>query len=225
MYRFGRRQVHHYIVYAVAGVLVLALIAAGVVTVPRLFQPNTVLKQAAPVTHTVTANQPALKPVAESVFELNLPGTWRPVSPPPFGYRIYSWAGTGAIDAARRLDVYVDTMPTTLAVNRLLPVQSDGSLIDIIGSVSDNCTNFTDKTPTSARSGQAPSKWGGINFLCDMANYERDVVGVGSSSGINQVVLAGAQTGTHRVLLVYTDNNVTPDYTIFVAIVKSFHLL
>jgi hypothetical protein len=118
----------------------------------------------------------------------------------------------------------VDHIPTALAINRLLAVQSSGDKMTPVGMVSDNCTNFTDKATESAATGTAPAKWNGVNFICDMANYERDVVATGSSGGINMVTLS-SKSGTHQVCLVYTDNSIDPDYSVFTDIVQSFTLL
>jgi hypothetical protein len=151
---------------------------------------------------------------------------WNETDPPHTPQTIYSWrGGTGTNDESRRLDVYFDIMPTTLAVNRLLPVQANGDHLDVTGVTSDNCVNFTDKTAESVQTGRAPSKWGGVNFWCDVANYERDVVAVGSTEGVNTITLTGASKGSHKILLVYTDNSASPDYSIFVAIVRSTRLL
>jgi len=225
MYRLGHRHVHHYVIFGIVGLMVLAVVVAGIVGVRSYFQPHTILKQSSAVTHTVTANQVATRAVTKSFFTMQLSSNWREVAAPQVTYTIYSWAGTGKNDASRRVDVYVDGAPANLAFNHLLPVQSTGNQLEVKGPVSDNCTTFTDKTSASETTGSALSKWSGVNFLCDVANYERDTVGVGSAEGINRVTLHSPRSGTHRILLVYTDNSATPDYTIFVAIVKSFQLL
>jgi hypothetical protein len=142
-------------------------------------------------------------------------------SPAPAG----SWKGDSGEDAARRLDVYVGAVPAALAINRLLPVAANDGRLDITGTVSDNCVNFTDKTARAIATGIASAKWDGVNFICDMGNYERDVVAIGSEQGINTVTLIGASAGRQQVLLVYTDNNANPDYNIFNTIVRSFRLL
>jgi hypothetical protein len=115
----------------------------------------------------------------------------------------------------------VDTIPTNIGVNRVLPVQGEGSRV-IPTTVSDTCADFTgDKVPGNQNT---PAKWGGIDFLCDLANYERDVVGTSSSDGVNTVKVTGATTGTHQIFFTYTDNGATPDFTIFVNAVTSFRM-
>lgn len=225
MYRLGHRKSHHYIIAGAVAVLAVGLTAAGVVVSRSIFQPHTVITQARPVTHTVLGDEVHMQQVSKSIFTFTIPADWHNVEPPHIAYTVYSWAGTTGIGGAQRLDVYIDNVPLNFAANRLQPVAANGDHFDVIGSTSDNCTAFTARVPDSVNTGNAPSKWTGVNFLCDVANYERDVVATGSAEGINIATLHGTTSGGHRVLLVYTDNNPSPDYTVFTNIIKSFHLI
>lgn len=225
MYRLGHRSTHHYLIGGMLLAAVALLTVAGVAALRSVFQPHTVLHQSTPVVRTVLGDTTVQQHVSKGFFDFDIPSDWHVVAASPVRYTVYSWAGTKGNNAARRLDVYVDNVPLGLAVNRLQPVQADGDHFDLIGTASDNCTSFTPRASNSAQTGDAPSKWGGVNFLCDVGNYERDVVATGSAEGINTTTLVGTTSGSHRVLLVYSDNNSSPDYTIFAAIIKSFRLL
>jgi len=224
MYRLGHQIKHHHWPYILGGLIIIGCIVAGIVTAPRFFKANTTLTQSSSVTHHISAADTTTQHIAKATFAFDIPSGWRSVAPPAVQPVAQSWAGTAPDGSGRRLDVYIDHIPGTLAVNRLLPVQPTGSRLNTAGMVSDNCTNFTDKATESAATGTAAAKWDGINFICDMANYERDVVAIGSTAGINDVALVGS-TGTHPVLLVYTDNSISPDYSVFTAIVQSFTVL
>lgn len=224
MYRLGYRKTHHYLIAGVLLATTCLLIVVGVAASRSIFQSHTVLHQATPVTQTVLSNSAAQQHISKSFFELDLPSDWRAVDAPSVQYAAYSWAGTSGESAARRLDVYIDNIPLDLAVNKLQPVQSGGDHFDIIGATSDNCTNFTQRGSSSMQTTNIPSKWSGVDFLCDVGNYERDVVATGSAEGVNITTLTGNTSGSHRVLLVYSDNTSNPDYTIFTAIIKSFRL-
>ena len=89
-------------------------------------------------------------------------------------------------------------------------------------NVSDNCATFT--PATNAATGVSTGKWQGTNFLCDEGNYERDVVGTASAQGINTLTLTGSTTGSHKVFLVYTNNNINPDFSVLYGILESFKL-
>ena len=223
MYRLGQPTRRHYWLYALAVVLIAGLLGGGFVLGRQLLQANTRLTQSKPYIGYVPASSTPLQHISKNLFTLDLPNTWKPAPPPPVAYTVYSWQGTRD-DSTRRLDIYVDTIPNTMAVNRLLPVQADGAQVAVIGQVSDNCVNFTDHSPASATSGIAAAKWDGVSFWCDVGNYERDVVGTGSAEGANAVTLTGPATGNHRFFFVYTDNSANPDYTIFQSAIQSFRL-
>jgi hypothetical protein len=225
MYRLRQRIKHHAPMYGLLLIIPVAVIIAGI-TLHNLMQPHTVLKQSSPVTYSVGATSAPPQRIAKSFFTFDLPAHWVAAQPPAVAYTVYSWQGAaGTEESPRRLDVYVDTIPTTLAVNRLLPVQSNVDRINLVGDVSDNCTTFTAPTEQSRAAGSAASKWNGVNFLCDVSNYERTVAATGSTENINTVTVTGPTTGAHRVLLLYTDNSGNPDYSIFTAIVRSFHAI
>ncbi len=189
-------------------------------------QPHTVITQSPAVVRYVPAVEPVVAHVQKSIFGLDLPAGWQAVNDPNAPPGVYGWHGTATVsDQARRLDVYIDQPRPSLAVNRLLPVVSVDAGLQVVGSVSDNCIGFTDKTPDAIRAGQALSRWDGVNFNCDTGNYERDVVAIGSADGVNAVSVTGRVNGRHQVLLVYTDDSASADYTIFTAIVASFKVL
>ncbi len=224
MYRLGHQIKHHHWPYILGGLVGIGCIVSGIAIAPRFFRADTSLVQSPSVTHHISAGDTATQHITTQTFALDLPSGWRSVQPPQVQPVPVSWGGSAPDGAGRRLDVYVDHVPVSLAVNRLLVVQPSGSRMSPAGTVSDNCTNFTDKATESAATGSAPAKWNGVNFICDMANYERDVVAIGSSAGVNTVMPSSA-SGAHPVLLVYTDNSIDPDYSVLMSIVQSFTLL
>lgn len=222
MYRLGdnpiKRRHRH---WALLLVMVL-LIGGGIVGGRRLLHTATIISPPPPpVTHQVVGSDSALQTFNESMFTLKLPQSWKydgqktPNS--------YVWQSTGRVNAGRELTVYVDTLPTTLGVNRAVAVQASGARLTVTSSVSDNCAGFTTASG-SATTGTAAAKWQGLDFVCDVGNYERDVVGTVSPDGINKVVLTGATSGRHSLFFTYTDDNIQPDFTIFTAALQSFQL-
>ena len=223
VYRLGHQTRSRYWPYLLGGLIIICLVVISVILPHRLFQPNTSLTQSQAVTKSALIDTATSQHITKGIFGVDLPLNWQLVTDPHTPYAIYSWQGGGETkDAARRIDIYIDNLPSGLAVNRLLPVESDADHLTITGSVSDNCANFTDK---SAPTGAVSAKWGGVNFLCDTANYERDVVATGSAEGVNTITVNGPTAGRHRILLTYTDNSANADYNIFIDVVKSFHIL
>lgn len=224
-YRFGKKQKsHRKRNIAIALVAVVFLAGAGVFA-KFYFRANTVIDPPpAPVISQVTSSQGPTKRFDEGPFTIKLPQDWayigRQTQTAP--YAPYAWHNTKNNPGVEELEIYVDTIPTTLGVNRVLPVQGNGSHI-VPTTVSDTCADFTgnNKLPGAQNT---PAKWGGINFLCDLANYERDVVGTSSSDGVNVVKVTGATSGSHQIFFTYTDNGSTPNFQIFENAVSSFTL-
>lgn len=222
MYRLGEVEHRHRKIYAFLAGFVALLVVAGFIAA-HFLQSNTEIGNtpSTVVTH-VSYDTTKLKTFDTPLFTISLPEDWKPVSrnsdiPPPS----YTWQGTVKDNANRWLSVYVDSNVANLAVNRELSVQASGTTLNALGDVSDNCTTFTGAASQSH--GSTPAKWQGIDFLCDSGNYERDVVGVASPDGLNNVTLTGTK-GAHRFFFTYTDNAVRADYSIFINALKSLQL-
>jgi len=220
-YRLGKRQISHRKWKLLALAIVLVLLGAGALWAKFYLRANTVIDPPPPaVTTQVTGNKEATKQFDEGLFTIDLPKDWVFTGHETARYSVYSWHNTKENPGVQQLQIYVDTIPADLGVNRVLPVQGEGNRA-VPTTVSDTCANFTgNKVPGSATT---PAKWDGIDFLCDLANYERDVVGTSSTDGINMVRLTGSR-GTHKIFFAYTDNSGTPNFTIFTNAVQSFQL-
>jgi len=224
MYRLGHQIRHRYRWYIVTLMLIIVLAVIGIVIFHHGLKTDTSLSQSKVITQYYSATGTDTMHVTEPTFSVYLPAGWKPISDPNSPYQVYSWHGTGD-DANRRIDIYIDNLPTNLAVNRLLPIQINNDQLEAIGPVSDNCTDFTTPTAQSSTTGTVAAKWDGVNFICDVANYERDVVAIGATVEVNTIVMTGPITGSHHVLLTYTDNSSDADYSIFTSIVESFEIL
>ena len=222
-YRLGKRQIGHHKRNLIVAVLVFAILTGGLVVAKYYLKSNTVISPPpALVTGSITASNGPTKQFGEGPFTITLPADWvyvgRQTQIAP--YAPYLWHNTKTDPGIEQLEVYVDVIPTNLGVNRVLPIQVEGNRI-VSTTVSDTCTDFTgDKVPGSPAT---PAKWDGINFLCDLANYERDVVGTSSTDGINTIKVMGASS-SHQIFFTYADNGPSPDFTIFENAVSSFRL-
>jgi hypothetical protein len=223
MYQVGKRHRNRKILYGVLTIVLMFVVAALLLFAQNYFQADTKLNQAAPIVKTVGDNAPSMNHFDQKDFSIDLPHGWQLTSKQTSPYQIYTWQGTTRSDDARKLEIYVDTIPETLALNRMLPVQAAGGKVVIAGSVSDNCSNFTGNGG-ERHSENVRAKWNGVYFWCDLQNYERNVVGTGSSDGFNRVVLKGQQTGERQFFFVYTDHTAEPDYGVFTEALESFVL-
>lgn len=223
MYRLGERKPNHrkFIVWLVGCVLILA---ATVFAISALARPDTTISPPPPPkVSKITYDQTQTKHFDEPLFGIDLPPDWKLTSLENTPSTIYQWSGTTKDDETRSLKLYVDNTPATLGVNRAVAVQANGNKLLVESDVSDNCANFTQ--PSSSEPVVAThAKWNGSNFLCDLGNYIRDVVGTSSPQGINVVTLTGSITGKHNLFFTYTDNSPSPDYVTFINALKSFQL-
>lgn len=206
---------------AVIVLIVLLLLVAGAFAAKHFLSSDTTISDTPPATtSTVKAPSTNKKHINQQSFSMDLPADWQPTSPPDQPYTIYSWHNTTQNKGVRQLNVYVDGAPQ-LAVNRVLPVQANGAELSAAGDVSGNCVDFTPNAKNSRASGSMAAKWQDVKFLCDTANYVRDVVGTSSHDGIDTVKLSGA-SGQHSFFFTYTDNSAVPDYNIFIDALNSF---
>lgn len=201
-----------------AGVLVLA----GYI-VSLLLHTTATVNQSPSVTSTVVVPRPATQQINESFFSFTAPADWKLLSHDTKPYNMYTWVKTDPKISGRSLNLYVDSTPTTLGVNRAQQVQTDGTHMTAIGLVSDNCSTYT-KATADPPSVSTPAIWNGLPFLCDLGNPARDVVGTVSSDGLNKVVLSGPNTGKHTFFFTYNEQNIQGDYEIFTKILESFKL-
>lgn len=221
MYKLGRSTHHSHKIAAALLFIAICGTVFGVVWLVKYLQPENTVSQSEPRTTHVSVAAPKTKTVKGDGFSMEVPEKWKSVKNDTI-YNMYSWQGTGKVDSPRRVDVYVDKLPTTMSLNRMLPVKADNDGLVIAGDVSENCVNFTDKKNMNRLTGDAPAKWSGINFYCDMSNYVRNVVGIGSSDGTNFVRVKGESGKTHKFFIVYTDHSAEADYDVFTDILDSF---
>jgi hypothetical protein len=157
--------------------------------------------------------------ITEPDFTISLPGGWAHINdrnaPQQTGL---TWEYIQPPDTARYLAIYVDSsIPATYAINRLLPVTSNGPELTY-GQLSDSCENFSPGDLTKP----ILSKWQDINFYCNLPDRIDDQIGTGSSGGINTVSVTGPKDGSHQYFFIYTDRSGEPDYSIFYSILTSF---
>ncbi len=230
MYRLGRREVNkkkrktiRRIIY-----LILIIIAIGLYFyIKSLSVTHTQIKQSAAKITKITFVQGKTKIINEPNFSFSLPVSWEEASHDVNPYNVYRFRSTDIDSKDRLIDIYEDKLPTGIAVNRVLAIESGSSTnrITLRGEVSDNCQDYTKATGSIAPGTYGTkAKWKGIDFYCDLANYQRNVVGTGSPDAINRVNLTGPQTGDHSYFFLYTENSFAPDYSILYSAVQSFAL-
>ena len=163
--------------------------------------------------------------IDEPSFRIKIPHDWKETEriDSANSYGIH-WELFAENTAGRELTVFIDRIPSDKPVNKLLPVTVSGNKL-VRGQLSDNCEKFTIGGDANTRSTvqQSPivSKWGNVNFICNLPRILDNEVGTGSPEAINTVSVTG-ESGTHKYFFVYRDLNIQPKYEIFYNILDSF---
>lgn len=205
-------------------IIVLISIAVIAGLVYGLFQlrvtPEQNIRNAAPVSTKYNPEGNKKIDIDKPELTFQLPEGWEEKDVAP-GTKEPTYSFKSQQGGAQLLDIFLSEVPDRYPLNKAIVVsaQGNGLAYDV---VSENCTAYTDATKVDG-TGRIPAKWQGVDFYCDAANTARAVVGTISSDGINTVGTSGPETGAHSLFVVYTDNSITPDYTILYAILGSMH--
>lgn len=220
MYRIGRQSKKKAKRKVWVGILLILLAAIGTTgffAYKILSEPDETITTTQAITREYAPPQGEdTKEFNQGVFAITLPSDWVLKGHNETPYNMYSYQATKKNADNRWLEVYIDRVPSDVAFNRLLPVIIEDNKIVVTGSVSENCVEFTGPRDNPAAAGVAmlPAKWQGVDFMCDMSNYTRNVVGVGTVATRHNVTLTGPTSGKHVFYFKYIDHNISPDYQI-----------
>lgn len=224
MYRMGTRRKRKRIMWSLIGLSVAVVGLAGGLLVQRLLHAKTTLNQSQAVVTKVKASTVPIKTYDEAAFSIDLPSDWKLGERSTAPYNVYRWQGTSKSTNATTLEIYQDTIPVNFVVNHVLAVTADGNQVTADGEISDNCANFTKDTSATPGVYGVHGKWQGIDFLCDLSNTARNVVGTSSAAGINSVTIKGPIGGSHKFFFIFTDHSLSSDYTPFYNALLSFRV-
>lgn len=226
MYHLGLKPKTSHRLLLWVGVLgLLVLLGVGLYLFARQYlKSETTIKQSDAVVTKVTVNAPPLRLFDQADFTMQLPTDWTLATQTSKPYNLLRWQGGGKSKVGRFMEVYQDTIPANFAVNRVMPVEASGNTVAVLGEVSDNCADFTNTGGAPQTSRGTAAKWHGVDFLCDLGNYERNVVGTSSVGAINSLTMRSASGTTHKYFFTYTDNNINPDFSTFYNALGSFKL-
>lgn len=219
-------KLSHKVIHTVLTVLVTLLIVGGAWYGYLFFKKDTQVQMknnpGQVISTTVAANPQGTAHFTEAFFSFDLPGDWKKTGELTTGpYHKYSYRATLKNADNRFLDIYADTIPQGMAVNRVVRVEANGNSLSH-GEVSNNCAEFTNQT--TPKQLKLPAKWDGVNFLCDMDGTSRNITGTSSPTAVNDVTLQDVGFTKHSFFFVYEDDNYTPDYSILYNMLDSFKI-
>lgn len=206
--------------------LILVLTGTGLWYGLNQLESDTVLSTPKTIVKEIDVDS-AVDSYQKGAFSIDLPKGWQFMSKYENVYTIYRFKSTLSGDPGNRtIDVYEDSNLPNFAVNRMVPVVATetGGLVTDTAQVSENCTAYTTGNLSGPTVGKT-AKWQGIEFLCDMGNTLRNVVGTGSTDGLNTVNVKTPTSRNHKYFFTYTDNNINPDFGIFIKALNSFKVI
>lgn len=205
--------------------IILALIVGLVIYILHHLKSNTTIKQAAAITTNVTGGDNKKLHYVEPDFSIDIAATWQPQPRPPHSFESFTWQTSEKTTNGQTLTIYEDSIPVNFPVNRELIVQGEGDHINVDGDASDNCSAFTKSTAITNGEYGVAAKWQGISFICDQYNTARDVIGTGSTDGVNTVITQTSKGISHKFFFDYENQNyANPNYQDFYDALHSFKM-
>jgi hypothetical protein len=158
-------------------------------------------------------------------FKITLPTTWVDLGRKnPFSYEVYYEFQNTLKDYDNRwVRVYVDVIPKTQAITKLLPVTVVNNRL-VPGELSDTCRSFYG-APTEGGSQSVEqtwiANWQGVEFNCNM-NVGENFIGTATSDEGYGVTLINQDGTSHKYFIAYIDHNIHPDNNFIIDVVNSF---
>jgi len=176
---------------------------------------------AAPIITDHTAQEGQKIHINERTFSFDLPIDWKLQSKDTKPYIYWIWQSTKKNGDNRLLTLYIDGAPADQAINYLLPLTKKDDGVTV-GTMSSRCNDFTPDVQAAIKANKTiPSRWQGINFICDAPNVAQQKVGIGSTDGLNTIKLTGNISGTHSYFFLYNDQNIHFDSSILTDAMES----
>lgn len=223
MYRVDRRIHRHKRTRRNLIIIGSILVTAGIVY--GLFHvrvaPKQQLHNSPSVSTKFASNETKKITISKPLFTMELPATWKETTRGDSSVPLPTYTFVSPDTDKQVLYIYLDNIPE-VALNRAIIVSSQGYGL-AYETVSENCATFTDSATKDLRTGYAPARWQGANFLCDMGNAQRAYVGTISKDQGENITVTGQVSGQHKMFIMYVDNNINPNYSVFYGILGSMH--
>lgn len=224
-HRPGRRRRTRVLIVLAVSLLIVGIVGTIVVYDLRKNQDSTIEGNSRTIAQTLdeTTNTVTLD---DTFFTMEFPADWKEISRQnDSNERSITWQASKYREDNRYMKIYIDIIPKTYAVNRMLPLSARGNGFSV-GDISNNCSTFT-KSGTTPTGQTKPvkaegAKWQGVDFICDLGQVTDNEIGTSSADGINTIVVTGPSKGKHSYFFVYTDHNIQPNYNILYNALRSF---
>ena len=163
----------------------------------------------------------------ENAFIVKLPADWQKVAKTEVivnakRYYPYRFQGIGQESVGRSVDIYLDEIPGSLAVSKVLltEVTPDSTAL-VTQEISPQCYKYTN-FPADSLGEPYATNWQGHKFICDTSKDTNTVAAIAGNLSDGVELIGGAKK--QKLLLVYTDHGSAQNNSIFKDIVQGFRL-
>lgn len=189
-----------------------------------MLKPNTQITQSKAVNSVIRYDNKVKRHELPN-FSIEIPANWQLAPREPGPFQSYTWKISDRGTDGQKIEIFEDSIPPAYAVNRALIVAGEGENLSINGEASDNCTAYTRGVATGPNNPTVIAKWQGTEFLCDLTNTGRNIVGTSSSDGVNKVILRSNGSGQrHTYFFVYSATSLNPSYEVFYNALRSLKM-
>lgn len=224
MYKIGHRSKKRVKRKLWVFILTILVVICAAIAIGVIYLLNQETEQITMPTKAITREyappQEDVKEFHEGPFSITLPKDWVYKGHLEAPHNVYAYQSTKKNEDSRRLEIFIDNIPTEKAFNRILPVTIQEGRLVVSGSVSGNCVEFTGingVNPQTAGVATLASKWQGVEFTCDVGNRTRNLIGVGTVEHKSNIPL-----GNHIYYFMYIDHSIHPNYQILEKALESF---
>lgn len=209
----------------VASMLSIGLIVGGAFVIFDLNKNKVVIDESKnkAILGSVEPYEDPFKLYETNFYKVKVPSDWKQVNNPELiinGRKFYPerYQGVSGDHVGRRLDIYRDSIPNQLGIDKVVAVVVSKNKIEPI-KTSPQCYKFT-TFPKEQPGDNYPSQWEGIDFTCMTSEITNVLGAVEKTQDIGARLFT--EFGTTNYLLVYTDHGSRLDNSIFYDILKSF---
>lgn len=211
---------------ALAFLLILIFVAIAVFVVLDLLKNPTKIDESnnKAVIGEVTTKKGAYRTVETTDYKMDIPEDWVHVNRPQRifeeGKRYYpdKYQGVEGESNGRWIEVYKNAIPL-IPTERVIEVTASGDRLST-GEISPLCSTFVQPPAGMATGHDIPAEWNNLEFLCRQTNSGNSIAAVQTS--VKDGYLIEGEKTSNKYLLVFADNGLNQDNSIFIEIIKSF---
>lgn len=226
-YKFGhrpaRRRRTRFLIVVLISTLILAVVGGVLWLDLRNNTDDTEVQGTSRQVAQLLDEESGVIKIDEPTFTMELPNDWKEIArSSDSNERSITWQSTKKNENNRKLQMYIDAIPKSRSITRLLPLSARGNSF-VVGEASTTCSTFTKIGDGTGRQDlDTSAKYQNIGFICALGRSIDNETGTGSVEGLNTISVTGPSKGKHSYFFVFSDRNIQPNINMFYDALKSF---